>query len=205
MCIYIRNCNVIEPGYYCAHGNVLAVPLLEEELGMFIEESITLPESNSINQYKSLHLINKNRIIKTQLSSKAILRDNSGVVYLTTGGTIGFGQLQKFVVFEINRTRTAFAVISCLEATTEQLCKDSVTAAKLNDHIVSLKIPRYRYTNEIISYYTLHFSEMKKCVIPVTSIKDKCILLSHSAKSGVIYASLFPNSAEPEWSTDSYS
>ena len=94
----------------------------------------------SINQYKHLHLINKNKIIKTQLSSKAILRDNSGVVYLTTGGTISFRQLQKFVVFEINRIRKAFAVISCLEATTEQLCKDSVTAAKLNNHIVLLKI-----------------------------------------------------------------
>lgn len=142
--MYFRNCDVIEPGHYCAHGNMLTIPLSEEELELFVEESVHLPESYSINQYKSLHLINKNRIIKTQLGSKAVLRDNSGVVYLATAGIISFGQLQKFVVFESNGIKKAYAVISCLEATTEQLCKDSVTAAKLNDHIVSLKIPRYR-------------------------------------------------------------
>ena len=199
--MYFRNCDVIEPGY-CAHGkHMQAATLLEEELKLFIEGSITLPASYSISQYKSLHLINKNRIIKTQLSSKAVLRDNSGVVYLTSGATAKFGRLQKLLVFENNALRKAYAVVLCLDGTTEKLCNDSVTDANLNDHIVLLKIPRYmhilmHFINHI--YYKLHFREMKRCVVPITFIKDKCLLLSHSAKCGMIYASLFPNSAEPE-------
>ena len=200
--MYFRNCDVIETGY-CAHGkHMQAATLLEEELELFIEGSITLPASYSISQYKSLHLINKNRIIKTQLSSKAVLRDNSGVVYLTCGATAKFGQLQKLLVFDNNGLRKAYAVVSCLDATNEKLCNDSVTDANLNDHIVLLKIPRYVYMHirmHFISHiYKLHFREMKRCVVPVTFIKDKCLLLSHSAKCGMIYASLFPNSAEPE-------
>ena len=43
--MYFRNCDVIESGHYCAHGNILTIPLSEEELELFIEESVHLPES----------------------------------------------------------------------------------------------------------------------------------------------------------------
>ena len=64
-------------------------------------------------------------------------------MYVNTGGTSNIGQLQKIIVFENNATRQAFVVVSCLENSSEKLCNDSVTHAKLNDHILSLKIPRY--------------------------------------------------------------
>jgi len=79
----IRKYNVIEPGF-CAHGKKYCTVLSSEEKGLFEEAGITLP--SCIVQYNSIHLINTSRIVKSKLKSKALLRDNSGVVFLNTSG-----------------------------------------------------------------------------------------------------------------------
>lgn len=118
------------------------------------------------------------------------------MIFTTTTGSTNYGELQKLLVFD----ESAFALIKPfdLSSADSMLCKDSVTDAQLNEHVVPLCLPpRFVLIIHLHIPCIVYVDSEPVCIIPLTSIKDKCILMSHSGRN-CIYASWFPNSAEPE-------
>lgn len=135
-----RNCNVIEPGY-CAHGKAY-ISAIEEDIELFQQSSISVPLDASCSRYNLIHLMSHNRLIRSKVGSKAVLRNNSGIVYVSNTGDICYGQLINILVFQTAKTQQGFAIILSLPYSSFKLCHDDVTHAMINDHIVSLQRPR---------------------------------------------------------------
>ena len=73
---------------------------------------------------------------------QSVLRDNSGLVYCISDGSNNcYGKLLKVIVFE-GSDCGVFAAIVSLHPSGGIICSDSVTGARVDDHIVSLNWPR---------------------------------------------------------------
>ena len=128
----------------CVHGRPVGIQLANQELKLFTEASFAAPEKTAL-AYSKLHLRNTNRFITAKPRSRSRIRDNSGVMYKDRTGSICYGQLENIFLFESNQDVQVFAKILYLPPARVQegLCTDSVTDARLNDHIVTLNTPRY--------------------------------------------------------------
>lgn len=83
-----------------------------------------------------IHLLSVDRIIKARM--REIKRDNSGVLFKSTAGGTCFGKFLKLMVFDEADDAKAFAVIQCLNLTKTNICKDTITNAQIDKHIISL-------------------------------------------------------------------
>jgi len=138
-----RCCRVISEGL-CVHGRPKCVQLTDGEIKLFTEVSV-VPENSVVLTYAKLHLKNTSRFITAKPTSRSLLRDNSGVMYKDCTGSICYGQLQNVLLFEGDRESHGFAIIQHLPPALQGLCKDSVTSAGLNGHLVTLSPPRFVY------------------------------------------------------------
>ena len=102
-------------------------------------ESINICISDHINimTYPHLLLTEKDRLITSLSSSKAVKRNNSCVMY-TSSERNHFGVLVKLCLVD----STFFALLRTLHQADLHLCQDSVTDAKLNQHIIAFHPPR---------------------------------------------------------------
>jgi len=85
-----------------------------------------------------MHLTENNRIIKSRINSKAVLRDNSGIIFTIANGN-NYGEFQKLLVLD----NYAFALVKPFNICSADfmLCEDNVTDAQLNEHMVPLSLP----------------------------------------------------------------
>ena len=119
---------------YCIHGKSKSYKLSEEDVHLFYSSNETVPRL-SVKLYKKIHLIIPNRIITITTKTK---RDNSGIIFMKAG-VLTYGRLEKILCFYENCTlKTHYVVIEEFSQSSNQLCKDTVTDSKLNDHIVVL-------------------------------------------------------------------
>jgi len=88
-----RCCRVISEGL-CVHGRPKCVQLTDGELKLFTEVSLAVPENSVVLTYAKLHLKNTSRFTTAKPASQSLLRDNSGVMYKDSTGSICYGQLQ---------------------------------------------------------------------------------------------------------------
>lgn len=119
-------------------GKPLHRQLTVDEIDMFNTAQVTLPDDSAATVYYKLQLNGTGRILRSTATSRSRLRDNSGLVYTTSDGNC-YGKFQIAILFDAH----SFAVITPLYPSGEDLCKDSMTGARLNNHIVSLLSPRY--------------------------------------------------------------
>ncbi len=118
--------------------------LTENEVDMIAASSFTaLPHDATVAIYHKLHLKKTGRVISSTASSRSFLRDNSGLAYHDSHGSCSYGKLFMIFVFEDDQ---GCAIIIPLHPSGENLCKDSITGARIDDHIVSLHSPRYYAT-----------------------------------------------------------
>ena len=115
--------------------------LQQDDLHLFQQHKVALPQG-LVTLYKKLHLLVSGRIIVIPSKTTMALRDNSGIIYINGDGQFCYGQLNKILFFDYEHQSKCYVVISELQRGPKKLCKDLVTNAGLNDHIVSLKKPR---------------------------------------------------------------
>lgn len=141
----------------CVHGRPTCVQLSEQQLKLFSDASVAVPENSAALAYSKLHLRNSNRFITAKPTSRSLLRDNSGVMYTDSTGSMCYGQLQNIILLESDQEVKACAVVLQFPPAQQGLCKDSVTNARLNDHLVTLHTPRYICLQFLltINYYLL--------------------------------------------------
>ena len=118
--------------------------LLEEDMELFTAASLRIPAHNTVTVYYKIHLINFCRTIIAKRTSRRFLRDNSGIVYVDGTGAMCYGRLKKLLLFESDQQQHAFAVIQQFNPAFQKLCKDSVTDARLDDHITTLRLAIYK-------------------------------------------------------------
>ena len=121
----------------CLHGKAQSYQLGKKDLDLFNTGDITVPQC-SVTSYKKIHLVNLGRIIKVS-SQRKTMRDNSGVIFMDNTGLPCYGRLQKVLYF--NDEKKCFAIIQTFSPGTKRLCEDSLTNAKLNDHIIAMNVP----------------------------------------------------------------
>lgn len=100
-------------------------------------ESINICIPDHIMTYPHLLLTEKDRLITSLSSSKAVKRNNSCVMYRSSE-TNQFGVLVKLCLVD----STYFALLRTLHQADLHLCQDSVTDAKLNQHVIAFHPPR---------------------------------------------------------------
>lgn len=123
----------------CGLGKPLCRLLTERERDLFAASSITLPQSQ-VTVYNKLYLKKTGRVVCGEKGSRSILRDNSGVIYQATT-EYHYGKLLMAFVIEAD-DNLCYAVVAPLPRSGERICKDSMTDAKLDDHLISLVSPR---------------------------------------------------------------
>ena len=107
---------------------------------MLDTSSFTLP--SQVVVYYKLYLKDVGRVINSGSSSRSTLRDNSGLVYTNLHGSFCYGKLVR-ILLSPNHDGDGYAVITPLHPCDDGICHDSVTNAKIDDHIVSLHSSRY--------------------------------------------------------------
>ena len=188
-------------------GHPRRMNLQDEEAAAFANAGIDLPVH--IFVYRHLLLTKKDRLITSESCSKATKRNNSCVVYESTARRSGVtcGILRKLVMLkDENETEVYYVLLHTLRPASFELCYDSVTDAKLGDHIVAFHPPRLVYysTFFIISNHSYHISLLYLCrdgdfeVVAVERISDKAVLLEVQSELNYVFVSLFPNYSEVE-------
>ncbi len=88
--------------------------LEETELHLFMECGIILPETNQLYFYRRILLVEVNRIVTAEASSRATKRINSCIKYKSLDGTVRYGLLQKLVKI----TLEVYAILIALDPDT---------------------------------------------------------------------------------------
>ena len=109
---------------------------------MFANAGIHLPDHVFV--YRHLLLTKEDRLITSESCSRATKRNNSCVVYKSarrSGVTCGI--LKKLVMLmDSNETEVCYGLLQTLRPASFELCHDSITGAKLDDHIIAFHPPR---------------------------------------------------------------
>ena len=124
--------------HLCLHGKPQSYTLVQKDLDLFHTADIAVPQCRSVILYKKIHLVILNRIIKV-FPRKRTMRDNSGVVFKNSAGIYCYGRLQKVLCLDYMQK---YAIVQKFSPSTKILCEDSLTNAKLNDHIIAMNVPR---------------------------------------------------------------
>ena len=83
--------------------------------------------------YYKLYIKKANRIISSATTNKSTLRDNSGLFYFDSSGVQNYGTLLMVFVFKTNESCVPITPLHC---SGEIICKDAVTNAQIDSHIV---------------------------------------------------------------------
>ena len=139
---YFRSVRVFVAPTVAVIGHPRRVNLTHEEAVAFTAAGVHIPDHLFV--YRHLLLVESDRLITSESCSRATKRNNSCVKYESGEGLNScFGILKKLVmVKDCNRTETCYALLQTLRRASFQLCHDSITNAKLNDHIIAFHPPR---------------------------------------------------------------
>ena len=96
-----------------------------------------IPAHSSVAVYNQLHLNQSGRNISCRNKSKSTLRDNTGIMYTDGKGQMSNGHLLDIIVFEESDCG-GFVTVSALRRSGDTVCRDSITKARVDDHLVSL-------------------------------------------------------------------
>ena len=112
-------------GNHILIGKPTRLDLTSCELEAIREASIDVPDPLFV--YPHLVLKDKNRIITSQASSRAVKRNNSCVKY-TKNNSDCYGALQTLIlVGEFGGQQCCYALVQCLDQAMLFLCSDTVT------------------------------------------------------------------------------
>ena len=138
---------------FCAHGK--AHPIKEDDLRLLSVINITVPPDASVTTYSQIHHLDTNRIIKAQPTSRKLLRDNSGLVYIDSTGAIAYGRLLNLIVIQkpdVCKSQ-AYAVINCFHSLADVRSLSKNSSCRLDDHIVPLQF--CRLASDYVCYVNL--------------------------------------------------
>lgn len=83
-------------------------------------------------------LTESRRIITADTRQQQTLRNNAGLMYMTSSGSLVYGIFMKLIVVG----STGFAVVLPLTRVGIKLSSDTVTHAQVDEHIIALHPPR---------------------------------------------------------------
>ena len=156
----------------CPHGSPVCSPVSNQEVALFRQIGIDIREEATFFEYPKLS-VHSSCIVNSRSRSKETKRNNSCILYNRNN----FGLIEKIVSVG---TGEVYCIVSKLQQSTQQLCMDTTTNAKLNDHLIPFSITDFC------------------CVIPVHSIVAKCVYIDLQETVGNVFVSLFPNFNECE-------
>lgn len=146
--------------------------------------------------YSHVSLVEKDRTITPKSCSRSIKRNDLCVKY-TASGTSKYGILQR-IVFNTTTTQ-CYALIYQLLPAPVLLCQDSISEAKLNEHIISFNPLRYKQIDVVLHVQLLFINffsrESDLCIIHLSDIIDKCMIME---VEGILYVSTLHNTSELE-------
>ena len=124
--------------------SVIGVPqissLTTSESSLFENANILIPSNASeIFLWPSLSL-SKKTIIVPQYRSRSTKRNNSCVKYIDSRKAVHWGILEKLISFKYDSHY--YCLVSKLTPLDTQICTDTVTNAKLSDHLIVCQPPR---------------------------------------------------------------
>ena len=111
--------------------------LTELEKSLFLSSSFMIPAHSSVAVYNPFHLKQSGRNICCKSKSKSTLRDNTVIVYTDGKGQMSYGHLLDIIVFQQSDCGGCITV-SALRRSGDIVCRDSITKASVDDHLVSL-------------------------------------------------------------------
>ena len=144
LCVYVSCCRshktFIAPTVALI-GHPRCINLTLQEAATFTTAGIHLPYH--IFVYRHLLLTEKDQLISSHSCSRATKRNNSCVKYESAeGSNISFGILTKLVILRDSEgTEACYGLLQTLRPASFQLCHDSITGAKLGDHIKAFHPP----------------------------------------------------------------
>lgn len=96
---------------------------------------------NPVLVYPHVRVKDKDRVISSQSTSRAVKRNNSGVMY-TVDNCVYYGILQKVILAkQCDGSQYYYALVLRLHQVMYFLCCDTVTNSKLNEHIIAFHPP----------------------------------------------------------------
>lgn len=190
---------MIEDGY-CLHGKPQPYQLSQEDLELFQLCNVMVPNLCAA-LYKKVHLTKSDRIVVAPSKVKR-LRDNSAVFFINNSGLKSYGKFQKAICFDTTSSeKVCFIIINQLTPALKKLCKDSITDAQLNDHIIVLNPSRWesaRVCMVVAIIQSITCRKEDKVLVSISSIIDKCIIMDLTDRDGCVYVSHLPNCTETE-------
>lgn len=154
------------------------------------------------NHVQKVHLLTSERTITAATQTKSCLRDDSGILYTNSAGVTCHRRLEKILLIESTEQVFSYTIVSEYSPTDKGLCKDSITIARLNEHIIVLNIPRLESKLQLLYFNITHdfvkYRKEDKVIVPLSCIIDKCVIMDLRMQMGYVFASYYPNCKEPE-------
>ena len=137
--LYLIYRNRLAVTQVCGVGKPHSEQLTTSEKELFNKCGVLVPATSQVIAYKAMLIPETNRTVAAR-ASRQTLRDNSCFIYSTTSSSrCEYALLKKVVVFDSGE---AFAIASSMSRASRQLCKDAVTGANLDAHLVALNPQR---------------------------------------------------------------
>ena len=93
-----------------------------------------------------------------------------------------------------------YCLVSKLTPLDAQICTDTVTNAKFNDHFIVCQPPRYTLklliVIKLLQDFSLIFSLSQQEITSIDNIVEKCIIMNLTTHLGLVFVSQFPNFIE---------
>lgn len=121
-------------------GHPKCTLLLPCELNCFHEAGITLLGEEQYVMYPKIYIVSRDRTVMSKFCSRSVKRNDSCIKY-SDAGICHYGIVKKIVLDATSEQ--CYVFIYHLHPATVQLCCDTITNAKLNDHVSSFQPPRY--------------------------------------------------------------
>ena len=126
--------------------------LINYELSLFEKAGITVP-SSKVLVWKKISL--PKFTVSSQLFNTSKKRNNSVITYLDSKKSVHWGIVEKLVSFNHGATSIqspqCYGIITQLETLPNQICKDQVTHAQMQNHLVICQPPRLVGTYHILT------------------------------------------------------
>lgn len=126
---YDINSNIRED--YSVFGASQSDLLSENEKRLCDKAGITMA-SSEVLVYSGMTV--SNSTITSAIRSQSTKRDNSCV--MIDGGECAWGLIQKVFSFKSDDSPSYYCLVTLLPLASEQVCKDTLTNARLEDHLV---------------------------------------------------------------------
>ncbi len=165
----------------CVEGNPVCFPISRQETLLFQSSGIETTEESTVFEYPKVFLYKSICFVNSISRSKEKKRNNSCIRYNQNDGVF-YGLVEK--IFSVANSGEAYCIVSRLSRdSTQPLCTDTITNAKLNSHL--LKCTHHPITSSNI-------------IVPIECILEKCVYMDLHQQVGNVFVSLFPNCNEPD-------